>query len=222
MKKSGGLLCERKRIRFQFIREQKKPTFARYPKRHKITTDSAHNHSIVPNLLAREFTVTQREEVWTTDITYVWTYEGWMYLAVVMDLYSRQIIGWAMAAHMKTALCVQALQMAYWRRKPPKGLLHHSDRGSQYTRHQYRAHLQVMGVQASMSGKGQGWHNAPTERFFRSLKYEYLNYEILKTRNDAKLGGLDYLAYYNSRRPHSLLAYFSPMEFELIPVVNLS
>ncbi|AWK13644.1 hypothetical protein CCS41_02680 [Candidatus Fukatsuia symbiotica] len=92
----------------------------------------------------------------------------------VMDLYSRQIIGWALADPMKTALCVQALQMAYWRRKSPKGLLRHSDRGSQYISHQYCAHLQVMGVQASMNGKGQCWDNVPTERFFRSLKYELL------------------------------------------------
>lgn len=187
---------------------------ARYPKRFRITTDSRHSDAAAPNLVAREFTVSAPDIVWTTDITYIRTHQGWQYLAVVMDLYSRQIVGWAMAEHMRTELCTEALAMAYWRRKPGKGLIHHSDRGSQYTSDDYRNRLVAMGMQVSHSGKGQCWDNAPTERFFRSLKYESLEYETLRTGNDARLAVLDYLAYYNSKRPHSVLGYLSPMEYE--------
>ncbi len=195
---------------------------ARYPKRYRVTTDSQHNHTIAPNLLDRQFTVNTPNKVWTTDITYIRTYQGWQYLAIVMDLYSRQIVGWTLAAHMRTELCLAALQMAYWRRKPNKGLIHHSDRGSQYTCREYGQHLSVRGMQASHSRKGQCWDNAPTERFFRSLKYEYLHYEVLKGHHDANLSVLDYLAYYNSKRPHSVLGYLSPMEFERIPLIKVS
>lgn len=110
--------------------------------------------------------------------------------------------------------------MAYWRRKPATGLIHHSDRGSQYTSDDYRKRLGAMGMKASHSGKGQCWDNAPTERFFRSLKYESLEYEVLRTGNDARLAVLDYLAYYNSKRPHSVLGYLSPMEYERLTLTN--
>ena len=195
---------------------------ARYPKRYRVTTDSQHDSRIAPNLLARAFTVSAPDKVWTTDITYIRTYQGWHYLAIVMDLYSRRIVGWALAGHMKTALCVTALQMAYWRRKPDKGLMHHSDPGSQYTSAQYAQHLNLMGMQVSHSGKGQCWDNAPTERFFRSLKYEYLEYETLRTGSDARLAILDYLAYYNSKRPHTVLGYLSPMEYEHLSSVKVA
>jgi transposase InsO family protein len=195
---------------------------ARYPKRYQVTTDSQHENRIVPNLLARKFTVSAPDKVWTTDITYIRTHQGWYYLAIVMDLYSRRIVGWALAGDMKTELCVAALQMACWRRKPEKGLMHHSDRGSQYTSAQYGQHLNVMGMQVSHSGKGQCWDNAPTERFFRSLKYEYLEYETLRTGSDARLAVLDYLAYYNSKRPHTLLGYLSPMKYEQLSLVRVA
>jgi putative transposase len=152
----------------------------RYPKRVKLTTDSNHSEAISPNLLDRQFKVDRPNQVWATDITYVWTWQGWLYVAVVIDLFSRQVVGWAMDDHMRTSLCVQALQMAFWRRKPPAGLLHHSDRGSQYASKEYRDHLAVMGMKQSMSRKGNCWDNSPTERFFRSLKYEQLNYENSK------------------------------------------
>ena len=113
----------------------------RYPKRFKVTTDSNHNESIAPNLLNRQFEIALPNSVWTTDITYVWTLEGWLYLAVVIDLFSRQVVGWSIDDHMRTSLCVNALQMAFWRRKPEPGLLHHSDRGSQYASKEYRTHL---------------------------------------------------------------------------------
>jgi transposase InsO family protein len=187
---------------------------AKYPKRVKVTTDSRHSESISPNKLDRKFSVSQPNQIWTTDITYVWTLQGWLYVAVVIDLFSRQVVGWAMDNHMKTSLCVSALQMAFWRRKPAQGLLHHSDRGSQYASKEYREHLAIMGMQQSMSRKGNCWDNAPTERFFRSLKYEQLHYERFRTVAEAKLSIIDYLAFYNGKRIHSTLGYKSPLIFE--------
>ncbi len=186
----------------------------RYPKRFKVTTDSNHNEAISPNLLNREFDVVAPNTVWTTDITYVWTLEGWLYVAVVIDLFSRQVVGWSIADHMRTSMCVNALQMAFWRRKPDPGLLHHSDRGCQYASHEYRGHLGIMKMQQSMSRKGNCWDNSPTERFFRSMKHEQLNYETFRTKEAAKLSIIDYLAFYNSQRLHSTLGYQSPLNFE--------
>jgi transposase InsO family protein len=186
----------------------------RYPKRFKVTTDSNHNEAIAPNTLNRQFNVAQPNRVWTTDITYVWTLEGWLYVAVVIDLFSRQVVGWSIDDHMRTSLCVNALQMAFWRRKPEPGLLHHSDRGSQYASKEYREHLGIMKMQQSMSRKGNCWDNAPAERFFRSLKHEQLNYERFKTKESAKLSIIDYLAFYNGKRIHSKLGYQSPLEYE--------
>jgi transposase InsO family protein len=186
----------------------------RYPKRFKVTTDSDHNDAISPNLLNRQFDVTAPNKVWTTDITYVWTLEGWLYVAIIIDLFSRQVVGWSIDDHMRTSLCVNALQMAFWRRKPEPGLQHHSDRGSQYASHEYRVHLGMMKMQQSMSRKGDCWDNSPTERFFRSLKHEQLNYAKFKTKEAAKLSIIDYLAFYNGKRMHSKLSYQSPLEFE--------
>jgi len=187
---------------------------ARYPKRFKVTTDSNHNEAISPNRLDRQFDVAAPNQVWTTDITYIWTLEGWLYLAVVIDLFSRQVVGWAVADHMRTELCVNALQMAFWRRKPKPGLLHHSDRGSQYASYEYRNHLAIMKMKQSMSRKGDCWDNSPTERFFRSLKHEQLNYEKFRTKASAKLCIIDYLAFYNGKRSHLKLGYQSPLQFE--------
>jgi putative transposase len=187
---------------------------ARHPKRFKVTTDSNHSEAISANKLDRQFTVTEPNQVWTTDITYVWTLQGWLYVAVIIDLLSRQVVGWAIDNHMRTSLCVQALQMAFWLRKPAPGLLHHSDRGCQYASKEYREHLAIMGREQSMSRKGNCWDNSPTERFFRSLKYEQLNYEKFRTQDAAKLSVLDYLAFYNGKRTHSTLGYKSPLEFE--------
>lgn len=201
--------------RFKTRRLMKERELAvRYPKKFKVTTDSNHDETISPNRLNRQFKVDKPNQVWTTDITYVWTLQGWLYVAVVIDLFSRQVVGWAIDNHMRTSLCVRALQMAFWRRKPPPGLLHHSDRGSQYASHDYREHLAVMGMEQSMSRKGNCWDNAPTERFFRSLKHEQLNYETFRTQDAAKLSVIDYLAFYNGKRSHSTLGYQSPLEFE--------
>ena len=186
----------------------------RHPKRFRVTTDSKHGESISPNVLDRQFDVAAPNQVWTADITYVWTLEGWLYVAVVVDLFSRQVVGWAMAGHMRASLCTQALQMACWRRKPATGLLHHSDRGVQYASAEYRGRLEATGMRQSMSRKGNCWDNSPTERVFRSLKHEQLNYERFETRDQAKLSVIDYLAFYNGRRSHSKLGYKTPLEFE--------
>jgi transposase InsO family protein len=187
---------------------------AKAPKRYKATTDSRHSFPVVPNLLNRKFDVDEPNKFWTVDITYVWTLEGWLYLALVLDLYSRQIVGWAMHKRMERHLTLDALTMAYWRRKPPSGLLHHSDRGSQYACHEYRKKLDQYGMIASMSRKGNCWDNAPTERFFRSLKSERLSYYRFVTRRSAEIQILDYISYYNSTRLHSTLGYKTPFAYE--------
>jgi putative transposase len=146
-------------------------------------------------------------------MTCVWTLEGWLYVAVDMDLFSRQVVGWSIAGHMRTSMCASALRMAFRRRKPEPGLLHQSDRGNQYASHEYRKHLSIMKMVQSMSRKGNCWDNAPTERFFRSLKHEQLNYEKFRTKASAKLSILDYLAFYNGKRSHSKLGYQTPLEF---------
>ena len=163
----------------------------RYPKRFKVTTDSNHQDAIAPNLLTREFDVIAPNKVWTTAITYVWTLEGWLSVAVVIDLFSRQVVGWSINDHRRASLYVNALQMAFWRRKPELGLRHHSDRGSHYASLEYRGHLGIMKRQQSMSRKGDCWDNAPTERFFRSLKHEQLNDDKFRTKEAAKLSIID-------------------------------
>ena len=187
---------------------------ARQPRRYKVTTDSRHSFPIAPNILNRQFDVAEPNRVWTADLTYVWTLEGWLYLAVVLDLCSRQIVGWAMDKRMKKQLVIDALSMAFWRRKPPAGLLHHSDRGSQYACNDYQKLLRTWHMVPSMSRKADCWDNAPTERFFRSLKSERLDYCRFATRAAAKIEILDYITYYNAIRLHSTLGYRSPMDYE--------
>jgi len=184
------------------------------PKRYKVTTDSRHSFAVAANVLDRKFDVAGPNQVWASDITYLWTLEGWHYLAVVMDLFSRQIVGWAMDKRMKTKLTLDALAMAYWRRKPDTGLLHHSDRGVQYACHEYQKRLGQYGMSVSMSRKGDCWDNAPVERFFRSLKSERLASCRFATRKSAELEVLDYITFYNFARLHSTLGYQSPMQYE--------
>ena len=187
---------------------------ARYPKKYRVTTDSNHKQAVAPNTLGRQFNPGTPNQAWVTDISYVWTLEGFVYVATVMDLYSRQIVGWAIDDSMKTSLCINALQMAYWRKKPNPGLLHHSDRGSQYASLAYREQLKSMGMEQSMSRKGNCWDNSPKERFFRSLKSEQLNYERMVSKAMAKLCIVDYIAFYNGQRIHSTLGYKTPLAFE--------
>ncbi len=191
-------------------------------KRYRLTTNSRHSFPVAPNVLNRQFEVDVPNTVWTSDISYIWTLEGWLYLAVVMDLCSRQIVGWALDKRMKTQLVLDALVMAYWRRKPAKGLLHHSDRGSQYACHKYQHQLTDYGMKPSMSRKGNCWDNSPMERFFRSLKSERLIHCRFETRTAAKNEVIDYIVYYNSIRLHSSLGYKSPMNYEKEQYVKLA
>jgi transposase InsO family protein len=187
---------------------------ARRPRRYKVTTDSRHSFPVAPNILNRQFEVAEPNRAWCADITYVWTLAGWLYLAVVMDLFSRQIIGWAMEKNMTKQLVMDALSMALWRRKPAAGLLHHSDRGSQYACHDYRKLLRDWQIVPSMSRRGDCWDNAPMERFFGSLKSERLDYCRFADRMAAKMEILDYITFYNANRLHSTLGYKSPMDYE--------
>ena len=187
---------------------------AKIRRRFKITTESRHSFPVAANILNRKFDVEKPNHVWTADISYVWTYEGWLYLAVIMDLFSRQIVGWAIDKRIKKQLALDTLAMAFWRRKPLPGLLHHSDRGSQYACHDYQKRLEQYDMIPSMSRKGNCWDNAPTERFFRSLKTERLYGLRFSTRELAKMEIIDYITYYNALRLHSTLGYVSPMGYE--------
>lgn len=187
---------------------------AKTPKRFKVTTDSTHSYAPAPNMVDRQFHIDAPDKVWATDITYLWTMEGWSYLAVVMDLHSRQVVGWAIDKHMRVQLTLDALAMAYWRRKPDPGLIHHSDRGIQYACDRYRKELDRYQMIPSMCRKGDCWDNAPVERFFRSLKYEHLLSCRLATREAARRETLEYITFYNAYRLHSSLGYRSPMDSE--------
>jgi putative transposase len=185
-------------------------------KRYKVTTQSNHRYPIASNVLNREFTVKTANEVWVADITYLWTQEGWLYLAAVLDVYSRRIVGWSMADHMKEQLVENALIMAIKRRQPVKGLLHHSDQGCQYASDKYQHLLNQNGIRVSMSRKGNCWDNSVMERFFGSLKTERTDGKNYVTREQARMDIIDYIEmFYNSQRLHSTLNYVSPMQFEV-------
>ena len=186
----------------------------RAKKKYKATTDSKHNLPVAPNLLARQFTVSAPNRVWTSDITYIDTGEGWLYLAVVLDLFSRQIVGWSMQPRMKKELVIDALRMAWFRRHPEKGLVLHSDRGSQYCSHEFQTVLSAYGMRSSMSRKGDCWDNAPTESLWGSLKVARLHGRRFATRRAAMDEVIDWMSFYNHRRLHSTLDYVSPMQFE--------
>ena len=187
---------------------------ARGKRRFKATTNSAHDLPIAPNLLARNFTVDAPNKVWTGDITYIWTDEGWLYLAVVIDLFNRQVVGFAMGERMTRTLVMDALRMAWFRRRPAPGLIFHSDRGSQYASNDYRQLLREFKMESSMSRKGDCWDNAVTETLFGSLKVERLHGMRFGTRRQAKDEVMNWIAFYNHRRLHSTLGYASPMAFE--------
>ena len=196
-----------KLMKLHGIKARKKP-------RYVVTTDSKHNLPIAPNLLDRNFQPEQPDAVWTSDITYIPTDEGWLYLAAVMDLHSRQVVGWSMAPHMQTSLVADALRMAWFRRRPDAGLIFHSDRGSQYCSHEFQAALRQYGMRSSMSRRGNCWDNAPTESLWGSLKVGRLHGCKFETRRQAMDEVIDWLTFYNHRRLHSTLGYISPMQFE--------
>jgi len=179
-------------------------------------SETAHGRSIAPNLLERQFDVVEPNKVWVGDITCIWTDEGWLYLAVVLDLFSRQVIGWSVSKDMTRALAMHAMRMAWLRRRPPmgSGLLFHSDQGSQYASNDYVALLKSYGITPSMSRRGNCWDNACSETLFGSMKIEEVEGRRFQTRRDAQVAVLDWLRWYNRSRRHSTLAYVSPMKFE--------
>lgn len=178
-------------------------------------------HSIALNLLQREFEADAPNKKWLADFTYVWTGEGWLYVAVVLDLFSRRIVGWSMRSEMTAQLVVDALVMAVWRRGKPKELLHHSDQGSQYTSDDFQRLLSAHGITCSMSRKGNCWDNAAMESFFSSLKTERVDRRQYATRDEARADVFDYIErFYNPRRRHSVLDYLSPVQFEEIAAAS--
>lgn len=188
-----------------------------------VTTDSDHDLFIYPNILNRQFSVKEPNQVWVTDITYIWTLEGWVYLASVMDLFSRKIVGWSLADHMKKELAIQALNMAIIQRQPGKELLHHSDRGSQYCSHDYIDILKEKEMNISMSKKGDPYDNACIESFHATLKKDLIYRRRFKTRVEAIKAVNYYISsFYNERRKHSTLGNSSPNQFERNRSVNKS
>ena len=189
---------------------------ARGRRRFKVTTDSNHPLPIAPNLLDREFTVAEPDRVWAGDITYIATDEGWLFLAVVIDLFSRQVVGWSLREEMTRDIVIDALRMAWFKRHPgvDAGLMFHSDRGSQYASQDFRDALKGYGITASMSRRGNCWDNACSETLFGSLKVEHLHGQRFETRRQAKDEIISWLLWYNRDRLHSTLNYVSPMQFE--------
>lgn len=188
---------------------------AKMKRRFRITTDSNHGQSIAPNILEQRFDVDSPNQVWAGDVTYLRTTDGWLYLAVIIDLCSRKVVGWSMNTRLKKELCLDALQMALWRRRPDKGLLHHSDRGSQYTSSDYREALEKASVSCSMSRRGNCWDNAVVESFFSTLKRELFLNEPPMGRLLTSQAVFEYIeAYYNRKRRHSTLGYLTPEEYE--------
>ena len=188
---------------------------ARRRKGYRVTTKSAHAHPVAENLLQRLFRVRAANRVWASDITYIPTAEGWMYLCVVLDLYSRRVVGWSMGQSLGVELAVRALLMAVMGRRPPRDLLLHSDRGVQYCAGAFRRQLRRYGIRQSMSRKGDCWDNACVETFFASLKTELIGDRIFVTREQARREIFEYIeVFYNRRRLHSYLEYLTPHEFE--------
>jgi putative transposase len=211
--RAGGIRVGKKRVerlmRQNGIQGRRKRRFRR-------TTDSKHVLPIAPNVLQRKFEVDVPNQSWVTDVTYVWTEEGWLYLAAILDLFSRRVVGWAASATNDTDLALTALRRALDSRQPQPGLVHHSDRGSPYASEDYRDVLRGRGIIASMSRTGDCWDNAVAESFFGTLKAELIDHEHYLSRAAAVASIADYIdTFYNLQRRHSFLGYVSPIEFEL-------
>ena len=179
-----------------------------------VTTDSRHSLPVAPDLVQRRFNPEAPNQLWSGDITYIQTDEGWLYLAAVIDLFNRQVVGWSLQPHMQASLVKDALAMAWWRRRPPPGVIFHSDRGSQYCSHEFQDALKGWGMRSSMSRKGNCWDNAPTESFWGRLKTASVHGHKFATREQARQAVMDWMAFYNHRRLHSSLDYLSPMQYE--------
>jgi transposase InsO family protein len=207
-----GIYCSENRVARLMKSHQ---IAAKRKRKFVVTTDSNHDLPVAENKLNQEFSATKPNEKWVTDITYIWTREGWLYLAVVLDLFSRKVVGWAMDQSMERGLVINALQMALLTRKPERGLLHHSDRGSQYASIDYQKLLNNRGITCSMSRKGNCYDNACMESFFATLKQELVYHRQYQTRNEAKQDLFEYIqVWYNRKRRHSSLGYRSPEQFE--------
>lgn len=207
-----GIRCGKNRVA-KIMR--KNHIFCRTRRKYKATTYSKHSYPVAPNLLSQDFTVAKPNAIWVGDITYIGTDEGWLYLASVVDLFNRKVVGWAMDSVMPTKLTKSALNMATGRRNPSAGLIFHSDRGVQYASYEYQEHLRQHKMIQSMSAKGDCYDNACAESFFATLKKELIHGRKFKTRAEAKRAVIDYIeTWYNSRRLHSTLDYMSPNEFE--------
>ena len=210
--RARGEQCSRKRIA-RLMR--KNGLQAKAKRKFKATTDSNHKQPIAENLLKQHFKVTQPNLAWVADMTYVRSSEGWLYLAVVIDLYSRRVVGWAMDKQMKKELVINAYLMAYWKRKPKFGLIHHSDRGSQYASRRFQATLKSTRAMCSMSSAGCCYDNAVAESFFHSMKTELARNRQYLTREEAKKDIFEYIEiFYNRKRRHSTINYCTPMDYE--------
>jgi putative transposase len=210
--RAQGRTVGAERIRRSLQRQGLKPVYRR---KYVITTDSAHRLPVAGNLLERRFEGWQTNRAWVADMTYVATGEGWLYLAAIMDLASRSIVGWSMSKTMDAQLVCTALKSAVWQRKPPQGLLVHTDRGSQYASGAYRALAADFGITMSMSRKGNAWDNAPMESFFKTLKVERIYQVRYDTHSQARLDIVDWIeGWYNRQRLHSAVGYFAPLQWE--------
>ncbi len=216
--KAAGQRVGRKRVA-RLMRE--KALVARKTRRFRTTTDSKHRFPIAPNVLARDFSASGPDQVWVTDITFLWTKQGWLYLAAILDLFSRRVVGWATSEHVDRHLALKALEVALEQRSPARDLVHHSDRGSTYASDDYRKALETRGIECSMSRKGDCWDNAVAESFFATLKREMDNADDLESRASATMSISEYIdGFYNPTRRHSTLNYVSPIEFELLQSVK--
>jgi len=211
---ADGVSCSLHRIE-RLMRQQ---ALKARPRRRRLPSDTGERstNAISPNVLDRTFQASSANRKWVADFTYIWTAEGWLYVAAVIDLFSRRVVGWSMSATMTAQLVTDALIMAIWRRGKPDALMHHSDRGSQYTSEQFQRLMADHGVTCSMSRAGNCWDNAAMESFFSSLKTERTARKTYRTRDEAKADVFDYVErFYNVKRRHSTIGYISPMEFEM-------
>ncbi len=194
---------------------------AKQKKKFKATTDSKHSLAVAPNLLKREFAVNKPDRVYCSDITYIWTREGCLYLAVIIDLFSRSVVGWSLGNRITKQLVINALRMSVWRRRPTPGLIFHTDRGSQYCSKAFQKELKKYGMLSSMSRRGDCWDNSVAESFFATLKIERVFDSVYSSREEARGGIIDYIEMFNnSNRRHSYLGYLSPMDFEKMSVMK--
>jgi putative transposase len=207
-----GVAIGHERVRQSLLRQTLRPA---YRKPYRVTTDSAHLKPIAANVLNRRFEGWEINRAWVADLTYIPTDEGWLYLACVLDLGSRRVVGWSLSDRMKAKLVCDALTMAYWRRKPPAGLIMHTDRGVQYAADDHRKLIAQYRMLQSMSRKGNCWDNSPMESFFKTLKVEWVNRMRYATRAQARLDLIDWIeGFYNAQRLHSSIGYRSPAAFE--------